>query len=452
MNPIQNIIYIHTHDMGRYISPYGFSISTPALMAFSKEATLFRNAFCCGPTCAPSRAGLLTGMTPHESGMIGLAHRGFKLTHPEHHLGAFLKRAGFHTALCGVQHEFNSSMGDLPYESVPPISEGHEHADKDKIRTEAAIAFLKKPHATPFFLSFGLFYPHRPYDSADYTKFNPDQITPPLPLPDLPSIRKDMADFHHTMSLADENIGAVLRTISEQGYDKNSLIIITTDHGIAFPGMKCHLTDHGIGVTLMMRYPGNPSAGKSLDALVSHLDVYPTICELLKLDPPSHLQGKSLVPLFEGKTDKIRDEIFSEVTFHAAYEPMRCIRTDRYKLIKRFGTDKRSLANCDASLSKETLLGIGWGEASLANIELYDLLLDPHESNNLLSSVQYQKIREGLEKRLHQWMKKTSDPLLNDQVSIPVGAKINTADSLDPADGPFEMNLTSLPVHHGAWN
>ena len=108
---IRNVIYIHTHDMGRYISPYGHAVPTPHLQRFAERSTLFRQAYCCGPTCSPSRAGLLTGVTPHESGMLGLAHRGFVFSHPELHLAAYLKEKGFLTVLCGMQHEFNSAWG-----------------------------------------------------------------------------------------------------------------------------------------------------------------------------------------------------------------------------------------------------------------------------------------------------------------------------------------------------
>lgn len=100
-----NLVYLHTHDSGRWLQPYGHAVPTPNLMAFAAQSLLFRNAYCCGPTCSPSRAGLLTGMAPHTNGMLGLAHRGFALYEPQKHLAAFLHRHGFETALSGIQHE-----------------------------------------------------------------------------------------------------------------------------------------------------------------------------------------------------------------------------------------------------------------------------------------------------------------------------------------------------------
>ena len=100
-----NVIYMHTHDSGRYWSPYGYNVPTPSILAFAKEATVFRQCYCAGPTCSPSRAGLLTGYSPHENGMLGLASRGWRLNDYEHHLACYLGRDGYETVLCGIQHE-----------------------------------------------------------------------------------------------------------------------------------------------------------------------------------------------------------------------------------------------------------------------------------------------------------------------------------------------------------
>jgi arylsulfatase A-like enzyme len=438
MKPIRNIIYIHTHDMGRYNSAYGHAIPTPHLRKFAEQGTLFRQAFCCGPTCSPSRTGLLTGMTPHQAGMLGLAHRGFKLVHPEHHLAAFLRRGNFETALSGVQHEFGSP-DQLPYERIIAKLGGGEWIEQDRATARAAAEFLEKDHDRPFFLSCGFFYPHRVFINADKKVFNPNYIRPPAPLPDLPAIREDMADYHYSVSVADECIGLVTDAIRRSGREGDSLVIITTDHGIAFPKMKCHLTDHGIGVTLMMNYPGNPLAGKAVDALVSHIDLYPTICDLLGLTAPGHLQGRSLRPIFEGSAEKVRDEIFSEVTFHAAYEPMRCVRTDRYKLIRRFDYPRHPLSNCDECPSKTVLYARGWPDDPQPEVQLYDLIADPNEARNLAGSPALASVQKDLEGRLADWMRRTDDPLLRGHVAIPPGAVMNTVDSYDPVEGPFEV-------------
>ena len=99
-----NILYLHSHDTGRYIQPYGHNVPTPNLQVLAEQGVLFRQSFCAGPTCSPSRACLVTGMWPHSSGMIGLAHRGFALNDYTQHIVHTMRQAGYHSTLIGVQH------------------------------------------------------------------------------------------------------------------------------------------------------------------------------------------------------------------------------------------------------------------------------------------------------------------------------------------------------------
>ncbi|HYA98698.1 MAG TPA: sulfatase-like hydrolase/transferase [Ktedonobacteraceae bacterium] len=99
-----NILYIHSHDTGRYVQPYGHAISTPNIQHLAEQGILFRKAFCVAPTCSPSRAGLLTGQYAHCSGMTGLAHRGFSLSDYNQHVVHTLRKAGYYSALIGEEH------------------------------------------------------------------------------------------------------------------------------------------------------------------------------------------------------------------------------------------------------------------------------------------------------------------------------------------------------------
>ena len=118
--------------------------------------------------------------------------------------------------------------------------------------------------------------------------------------------------------------------------------------------------------------------------MVSHLDVYPTICELAGIEPPPWLEGSSMMPLVRGERAQIHDEVFTEMTYHAAYQPQRAIRTERWKYIRRFEDDPRPvLANCDDSASKDLLVEHGWARRTLDAEELYDLVFDPNEGRNV---------------------------------------------------------------------
>src|SRR5204862_6618110 len=120
------------------------------------------------------------------------------------------------------------------------------------------------------------------------------------PIPDTPQTRQDIAAYKASARVMDEGVGLVLRTLEGAGLSGNTLVISTTDHGIAFPAMKCNLTDHGMGVSLILRGPGGFCGGKVSDAMVSHIDLFPTLCDLLQIERPGWLQGKSLLPLMTG--------------------------------------------------------------------------------------------------------------------------------------------------------
>ena len=232
----------------------------------------------------------------------------------------------------------------------------------------------------------------------------------------------------------DQGIGAVLEALEANGLAGNTLVICTTDHGIAFPRMKGNLTDHGIGVMLIMRGPGGFTGGKVSDSLVSHIDLFPTICDLLSIDRPGWLQGKSILPLIRGETEHIHDAIFAEVTYHAAYEPQRAVRTQRWKYIRRLDHHLGPvLPNCDDSPSKDVLIQNGWKERSRPLEQLYDLIFDPNEACNVANDLSNAIVLEEMRDRLDQWMSATSDPLLHGPIVAPHGAELNDPEQMSPS-------------------
>ncbi|MFP4021320.1 MAG: sulfatase [Halanaerobium sp.] len=431
-----NILYIHTHDTGRYIEPYGYRIPTPNLMEFAQKATLFRQAFSTAPTCSPSRAGMLTGMSPHESGMIGLAHRGFTLNDYDKHIVNHLNKNGYKTVLCGMQH-VASEPEMIGYDKIIGIN---EFGDMDDLKNaELAADFLEKDHDQPFFLSFGMEYTHRPFtEIAD--DIDPDYVKTPFPIHDNPQNREDMAKYMSTAQKADTAVGIVLEALAKNDLKEETLVIFTTDHGIAFPHMKCNLQDSGIGVSLIMDFPGNNKRGETVDSLISQLDIYPTICDILEIESPEWLQGNSILPIFKEEKEEIRDEIFAEVTYHAAYEPMRAIRTKRYKYIKYFDEKRIIPANIDDSPAKDFLLENGYLEKKHPQEYLFDLYFDPTENQNLINDSDYQDIYQNLKTRLKKWMKNTDDPLLKEgaRVPKPEGAVVNKKECLSAEEDDFE--------------
>ena len=217
-------------------------------------------------------------------------------------------------------------------------------------------------------------------------------------------------------------------------------MISTTDHGIAFPAMKCNLTDHGMGVSLIMRGPGGFSGGKVSDAMVSHIDLFPTICDLLRIEQPAWLQGKSLLPLIRGAASEIHEEIFAEVNYHAAYEPKRAVRTKRWKYIRHFdGRTHPNLPNCDDGLSKTLWLEHGWRDRRVDAEQLFDLMFDPNETRNVAAEPGQRRRWTKCAARLDRWMRATDDPILHGPIMAPKGATANDPDGISPSDKPREL-------------
>jgi arylsulfatase A-like enzyme len=199
--------------------------------------------------------------------------------------------------------------------------------------------------------------------------------------------------------------------------------------------MKCNLTDAGWGVSLILRGPGGFGGGKVVDAMVSQLDVFPTVCELTGAKAPEWLEGRSLLPVVRGEAPTLHDEVFAEVNYHASYEPQRAVRTERYKYIRRYGDRSAPvLPNCDDGPSKTVWLEAGWRGQTVAREQLYDLIFDPNEQNNLAAEAKSAAVLAEMSGRLDRWMERTEDPLRKGPVPAPPGAKVNPLDQTSPQE------------------
>jgi N-sulfoglucosamine sulfohydrolase len=424
-----NIVYLHSHDTGRFVQPYGYGVPTPRIQGLAEQGVLFRQAFCAAPTCSASRACLLTGQYAHSNGMLGLAHRGWSLNDYSHHIVHTLRDAGYHSALIGEQH-ISKRPDEIGYDRVVKI-DTHRVDDVAPVTVD----MLREPPGAPFFLSVGFFETHREF----FEPLPGDEfyVKPPPNLPDTAETRRDMASYVASARSLDRGVGAVLDALERYGHAGNTLVICTTDHGIAFPGAKATMTDRGLGVMLIMRGPGGFAGGKASDALVSHIDIYPTICDLVGIPQPDWLQGRSLMPIIHGEVDEVRDAVFAEATYHAAYEPQRAIRTPRWKYVRRFEPRTAPvLPNTDESPSKDLWMRDGWPENLYATEQLYDLDLDPNEACNRIDDPRLAGTADDLRARLARWMEGTADPLLDGPIDPPPGALVNDPDGVSALEPP----------------
>ncbi|MEC6748089.1 sulfatase [Marinilactibacillus sp. XAAS-LB27] len=448
-----NIVYLHTHDTGRVISPYGYKVHTPNYQAFceAEGSVLFQKAFSVAPTCSPSRASLLTGVYPHQNGMLGLAQRGFDLKQ-EMHLANILKKNDYHTALCGVQHEIGyytdheMAIGTLGYKQ--DLSADHrQYSEKelviwDQENADKVVNFLKNYQKDqPFFVSYGMHATHRAFPDSIHEDESVDFAQPPVNLPNNEVTREDYARYKTSLRIADENIGKVINVLKEEGLYENTIIIVTTDHGLAYPFEKCTLNDEGIGVLLAMNVPGSTYNKKSYDGLISQIDMVPTLCDLIGISQPDYIEGKSFAGIFTGEYFEENNAVYGHMNFHTSYEPVRSVRTKRYKYIRFFDKDylRVNRSNIDASPIKEFYKNHELVEVTKDEECLYDLYYDTFEQNNLVDNERYQEALANMREKLAAVMKKTNDPLLDGKIEIQPEWKVNKRESYatgskDPKD------------------
>ena len=201
-------------------------------------------------------------------------------------------------------------------------------------------------------------------------------------------------------------------------------MVFTSDHGIGMPLAKGTLYDPGLKVPLIVRWTGRVPGGQRCDALSSNVDLLPTILEAIgeRERIPVGLDGHSLWPFVERGEDVAHEHIFTEQTWHDFYEPMRAIRTKQYKLIRNFepGAGLQIAADIlytpSVSVMREKLRD--WPRPE---IELYDLVQDPWERNNLAGNPDTLEIEKTLLSELDGWLSRTGDPILDGVVAAPGG-------------------------------
>lgn len=413
----KNLLYLHSHDMGRYMGPYGWPTHSPNLQRFAEEGVLFRKAFAAAPTCSPSRAAFLTGCTPHQCGQFGLTNQGWGLHHPEWHLAKYLSGHGFETVTVSNDHVHEPPVGDVT--EVWDEFHNHEHMSTfDRwITADAAVSRIEKGFSKPFFMAVGWDVTHRSkwemVEAHTRETMGPvdDRYASPFPIyADNPETRREAALQARTVAYLDVQVGKVLRALEVAGLAKETMVVFVTDHGPGQPDMKKDLLDFGTGTAFMLRGPGAMTGGKVVDAMVHHCDFYPTVCDAFGLPIPPWVTGKSLVPLLEGRVAVVHEAVFAEHNYHGSATPLRSVRTERYKYIRSYSPGLNyGQFGVDAGLIHEQWKRDGRAQIPYPAEQLYDLALDPLERRNLASDPGHADVLGDLRGRLDQWMVDTGD-------------------------------------------
>ena len=417
-----NILFMISHDTGRKLQSYGYQVETPELTKLAEEGMQFNQAFCAAPQCSPSRGSLLTGLYPHNNGLLGLAHLGFCIEPAHTTLPKELQKNGYETTLIGLSHE--------TINVAPPIKDrifsstyelGYDHfvavpGDRAPNVAEEVIKFLhqhKNNTEKPFYLNVGFFETHRSFDEYHPYADDPSDVKVFDFLPDTKKVREDIALYNGSAKVLDQAIGKINATLKETGLNENTIVVYTTDHGVDFPKAKGALKNAGLETALIIVLPNGNQKNIKCDALLCNIDLLPTLLDLIEAEIPDNIDGKSFSKLLTDSADKeIRDSIFAELTWHDRYHPMRSIRTKAFSYVRNFEDGPKVYIPIDAHLSPsgEEIRDACYVPNS--EEELYDLQLDPTEETNVINHPNYQKVAQTLREKVEKWMIDTNDPLL----------------------------------------
>lgn len=437
-----NILFIIYDDWGwQHAGAYGCDwVKTPNFDRVAREGVLFKNAFTSNPKCSPCRASILTGRNTWQleeaSCHNGLFPSKFAV-YPD-----LLEAAGYTVGLTGKgwgPGDFKSTgfkrnpagpTFDLHKMTETPASGIGKH-DYSK-NFEAFLA--QKPKGKPFSFWMGFQEPHRAYELNSGVKLGKklEDVKVPSYLPDNAVVRGDLADYAIEVEYADAHIGRALKALEDAGELENTLVIVTSDHGMPFPFVKGQIHEDGFHLPLAMRWGKVIKPGRVVDDFVNVRDFAPTYLELAGVKQHPQITGKSLVNLIKSnKSGQIEAERNVMVVGKERHDlgrpndwgfPVRAIRTKEFLYVHNFqperwpvGNPETDFGNCDPSPSKEVIKMLGGYYYELCfgkrqADELYRLSDDPECVRNLANDIAFNYIKEEMQTRMMTILRAEQDP------------------------------------------
>jgi arylsulfatase A-like enzyme len=433
MNNPPNILLFLTDDHGAWAAGcYGNSeVRSPVIDRLAAEGTRFANVFTPSPVCSPARACLLTGRTPSQVGLHDYLEEAepaigeFDWLANEVTLAQLLQRARYYCGLSGKWHlgrSFETPRGFDWAFGLPGLQGRHIETftyhkngqpitltgNKTRIITDMAMEFLDQaPTDRSFFLNVGYIATHSPYDNqepelvqsyADATfRDIPDTVEHPWrknegfpSTGEVPRSEKErrFRNYYAAVTDIDRNVGRIVEQLKQTGRLDNTLVIYTSDHGLAlghhgFWGKgnstrPLNMYDTSLRVPLVMRWPGQIPAGRVIDRCVDHYDTFKTLCDIVgvQLDKSRNYPGASYRSMLTGQSQQWNDVKFGE------YGDLRMVRTPKRKLVRRYpdGPD-----------------------------DLFNLESDPQETSNLAADPAYAQIRAQLLASINAFYAKYSE-------------------------------------------
>ena len=438
--PRPNVLFITVDDMNRdSIGAYGCPLPgiTPHIDKLAADGMRFEHAHVTIAICMPTRAVWMTGRYPHRSGALGFD----PINKEVPTLLESLHEAGYHTGIMAkVPHVVATRK--KAWDSIVDASKLGVGRDPEKYYKHAREFLTEAAKAKkPFFLMANAQDPHRPFAESKQEvgrnkkgtypgvrrTFTPEEVPLPGFLPDLPDIRKELAEYFASVHRADEVTGAVLRALDESGLAENTLVVFTSDHGMPLPFAKTNCWRHSTLTPWIVRWPGKVKP-KSVDEkhVISGIDFTPTVLEATGLKPLPGVDGRSYLPLLVGLPQKGWDMAFTSINRTAGKReyPMRCVITKNESYIFNAWSDGKTVFK-NESQSGLTMKAMSKAAEDDKNIaarvkhflyrtpeELYHYEDDPDALENLAKNPAHEVELKKMRAILLKQMKETKDPVL----------------------------------------
>jgi len=475
----KNIIFFITDDESPTLGCYGDPLAhSPAIDALAADGVLFRNAFATTASCSASRSVVMSGLHNHKNGQYGHTHHFHKFA--SYHnvvslaLPRVLAKAGYRTAQMGKYH-----VAPEPVYHFETYLRGPAR-NPVKMAENCRDFISDRDDTRPFFLYFATADPHRgggvdktselrlqpdlfgnrpnraAHPGVEEVFFDPAEVPIPKFLPDTPETRSELAQYYQSCARVDAGLARLIAILKENDLYDKTMIVFTADHGMAFSGGKTTVYEPGLRVPLVVRNPYMASRGVETEALVSHIDLTPTLLDFAGgldeatngprdwIDPDQFWQargealkenrsggnqfrsyhGRSWLPSLADPKRKHWDTIFASHTFHEIqmYYPMRVVRDKQYKLIWNiahglpypFASDLWAASSWQAQYLKGP--DTAYGQKTVDQyvhrpaFELYDIMNDPHETKNLADDPKFASVLSDYKNRLRRHQEEMEDP------------------------------------------
>lgn len=399
------------HDIGCYGA---VNNRTPHIDSLARAGMRFTNAWNSVSTSVPTRHCLYTGMYPIRNGghyNLSAIREGVET------MPVRLARLGYRVGLAGKWHIHPKEA--FPFERVPGFAVNC--LTKDPSHTMKGVEeFISRDREEPFCLVVASVNPHVPWTGGDPSKFDLGKLVLPPHFVDTPQTRKSYAAYLAEIDLLDREVGDVVRVLRERELLDDTLVIFLSEQGTQLTGAKWTNWNAGVHAAMIARWDGRIRPGRTTDAIVQYEDILPTLVALAGGSPDREMDGRSIAPLLEGRSDRHRKYAFH---LHDNYPsgppyPIRAAGDGRYRLIWNLTPDQKMIAkNMENELWLKSWKATDTEHAKFIvgrwyhrpEFELYDTAADPWELTNLAGKKEYARIQARLFRALKKWMRGQGD-------------------------------------------